>query len=107
MFEIDLWADHFSGQAEWRKDKARQHPADTRNLDAARIFAGLAEQVKSGHTLPNEDIAAMNAIENDGDIASAWTLAASDFDRSVGFDSFPETPTDYFRRVRGLMRLAA
>ena len=30
--------DDFKEQAEWRREKAEQHPADERNLKAAAVF---------------------------------------------------------------------
>ena len=84
--------DDFKEQAEWRREKAEQHPNDKRHLEAAAIFDRLATAVDA---IPQDVFRTFSeAGVNDGLLdVERWTEMLHD----VGFGSSPETAEDFVR----------
>ena len=79
----------FAGKAEWRRQKAVEHPDDERNLEAATIFDRLARSVDG---VPRTTLNAFFELYEDyeGDELSEEL-------RQVGFHSDPKTAEDFCR----------
>ena len=84
--------DDFKEQAEWRREKAEQHPDDKRHLEAAAIFDRLAATVDGirqdvFRTFSEPDV-------NDGLLdLEQWTQML----REVGFGSSPKSAEEFVR----------
>ena len=79
----------FAGKAEWRRQKAVEHPDDKRNLEAATIFDRLARSVDG---VPPTTLNSFFELYEDyeGDELSEEL-------RQVGFHSDPKTAEDFCR----------
>ena len=86
--------DDFKEQAEWRREKAKQYPDDSRHLEAAAIFDRLAATIDA---IPQDVFVAFTKLEvNDGLLdVERWTEML----RDVGFGSSPETAEDFVQSV--------
>ena len=85
--------DTFKEQAEWRREKAKEYPADERNLKAASAFDRLAATVDA---IPRDVFEAYSELGgvHDGLLdVERWTEML----RDVGFNSAPETAEDFIR----------
>jgi hypothetical protein len=84
--------DDFKEQAEWRREKAEQHPADERNLKAAAVFDQLAATVDA---IPQDVFRAFSELDVDDGLLDVerWTEML----RDVGFSSSPETAEEFVR----------
>ncbi len=86
--------DVFKEEAEWRREKAKQHPNDERHLWAAAILDRLAATVDA---IPQDVFLAFS--EPGPDVADGlldverWTEML----REVGFGSSPETAEDFVK----------
>lgn len=89
----DLY-DVFKEQAEWQREKAKQHVNDERNLKVAAIFDRLAASVD---TIPQDIFVAFSELGPevaDGLLdVERWTEML----RDVGFSASPETAEDFLR----------
>jgi hypothetical protein len=84
--------DCFKEQAEWRRQKAEQHPDDKRHLEAAAIFDRLAETVDA---IPQDVFRTFSeAGVNDGLLdVQRWTQML----RGVSFGSTPKSAEEFVR----------
>ena len=84
--------DDFKEQAEWRREKAEQHPADERNLKAAAVFDQLNATVDA---IPQDVFRAFSEPDVDDGLLDVerWTEML----RDVGFSSSPETAEEFVR----------
>jgi hypothetical protein len=81
----------FEMQAEWRRDKARQHPGDARNIEAADIFDRLAATAAS---VPADVLAAYYELFEDlPDVEEEQEML-----RRVGFYSKPSNAEEFVRK---------
>ena len=86
--------DVFKEQAEWRREKAKQHLNDERSLKAAAIFDRLAASVDA---IPQDIFVAFS--EPGPEVADGlldverWTEML----RDIGFSASPETAEDFLR----------
>ena len=79
----------FEGKAQWRRQKAVQHPDDKRNLEAARILDRLAKSVD--RVTPSTLNSFFELYEDyEGEELSEEL-------RQVGFHSDPKTAEDFCR----------
>ena len=84
--------DDFKEQAEWRREKAEQHPDDKRQPEAAAIFDRLAATVDA---IPQDVFIAFSKLEVDDaplDV-ERWTEML----RDVGFGLSPKTAEEFVR----------
>jgi hypothetical protein len=74
--------------AEWRRDKAADHPEDERNLEAAELMERLADQLR-GHASENVQhfTTFYAAIVEDGDVFTLSEINA--YLGRIGFDHVP------------------
>ena len=79
----------FEGKAEWRKQKAAEHPDDKRNLEAATILDRLAKSVDG---VPRTTLNAFFELYEDYEGEEL-----SEELRQVGFHSDPKTAEDFCR----------
>ena len=89
---LDL-QDVFKGQAEWRREKAKQYPTEEHNLEAAAIFDQLAATVDA---IPQDVFVALSELGNvdDGLLdVERWTEMLCD----VAFSSSTETAEGFVR----------
>ncbi|MDM8167145.1 hypothetical protein [Roseovarius sp.] len=78
--------DEFIRQAEWRREKAEDHPDDQRNIEAAQMHTNLA--VSALEVPPEVMECARELFEEDSlEIPESW----SEMMRSVGFSYFPKS----------------
>lgn len=86
--------DVFKEQAEWRREKAKQHLNDERSLKAAAIFERLAASVDA---IPQDIFVAFSEPGpevSDGLLdVERWTEML----RDIGFSASPETAEDFLR----------
>jgi hypothetical protein len=84
--------DDFKEQAEWRREKAEQHPDDKRQLEAAAIFDRLAATVDA---IPQDVLIAFSKLEVDDGLLDVerWTEMLCD----VGFGLSPKTAEEFVR----------
>ena len=84
--------DDFKEQAEWRREKAEQHPDDKRHLEAAAIFDRLAATVDA---IPQDVFRTFSEPDvNDGLLdVERWTEMLCD----VGFGSSPKSAEEFVR----------
>lgn len=82
--------DEFLRQAEWRSQKAIEHPHDARNEEAANLYLRLAESVDR---CPQEVIAAAGELFDDLPDAEVWLDAMN----KIGFHSWPESAEEFCR----------
>ncbi len=85
--------DVFKEQAEWRREKAKQNPADERNVKAAAAFDQLAATV---YAIPEDVFVVFSERSdvNDGLLdVERWTEML----RDVGFQSAPKNAEDFVR----------
>ncbi len=96
--------ENLEGNASWRRDKAAQHPDDTRNTEAAEILERLAIEVgKLGssplfHELEKLDEEIL-AIDDD---TLSLIEDESEYHRAIGFHSFPDSGEEY---LKGLVEI--
>ena len=83
----------FKEQAEWRREKAKQHPADKRYPEAAAVFDRLAVTVNA---IP-EDIFVAFSESSDVDDGLLDVERWSEMLRDVGFQSAPKNAEDFVR----------
>jgi len=81
--------DIFEGKAEWRRQRAVEHPDDKRNLDAATILDRLAKSVDS---VPPSTLNSFFELYEDYEGEEL-----SEELRQVGFHSDPKTADDFCR----------
>jgi hypothetical protein len=86
--------DVFKEQAEWRREKAKQHPNDERNLKAAAIFDRLAATVDA---IPQDVFLVFSDLGPDVDDGLLDVERWTEMLRDVGFSSSPETAEDFVR----------
>jgi hypothetical protein len=82
--------DTFREQAEWRREKAKQYPADERNLKAAAAFDQLAATVDAIPQDVFEVFSELGGVDDGLLDVERWT-------ENVGFNSAPETGEDFIR----------
>ena len=85
--------DIFKEQAEWRREKAKQHPADERYLEAAAVFDQLAATVDA---IPEDVFAVFSEGPDVSDgllDVERWTEML----RDVAFQSAPKNAEDFVR----------
>jgi hypothetical protein len=82
--------DTFKFQAEWRREKAKEHPDDERNLEAATIFDRLALTVDN---IPPDVLIAYHDLFDD----LPDTETEQEMLRAVGFHSFPASAEEFVR----------
>jgi hypothetical protein len=75
--------DTFEGQADWRRQKAKEYPKDERNLKAAGIFDHLA---KGADAIPDDVIVAYAKLADLDEFSSEKLSEAL---REVGFHTYP------------------
>jgi hypothetical protein len=83
----------FKEQAEWRREKAKQHPADKRYPEAAAVFDQLAATVNA---IP-EDVFVVFSESSDVDDGLLDVERWSEMLRDVGFQSAPKNAEDFVR----------
>jgi len=79
----------FEGKAQWRRQKAGEHPEDKRNLEAATILDRLAKSVES---VPPTTLNSFFELYEDYEGEEL-----SEELRQVGFHSDPKTAEDFCR----------
>ena len=84
--------DDFKEEAEWRRERAKQHPDDKRQPEAAAIFDRLAATVDA---ILQDVFIAFSKLEVDDGLLDVerWTEML----RAVGFGSSPETAEEFVR----------
>jgi hypothetical protein len=85
--------DDFKEEAEWRREKAEQHPDDKRQPEAAAIFDRLAATVDA---IPQDVFITFSEHPEIADgllDVERWTEML----RAVGFGSSPETAEEFVR----------
>jgi hypothetical protein len=84
--------DDFKEQAEWRREKAEQHPDDKRHLEAAAICDRLAATVDA---ISQDVFTVFSKVEVDDGLLDVerWTAML----RDVGFGSSPKTAEEFVR----------
>jgi len=88
-------ADDLEGQAWWRGEKAKEYPADTRNLRAAELLDRLAAELRSGAyaaelaTLQKAVDEYLDSYVRNETYEDSLSERMSEYMRSVGFHSFP------------------
>jgi len=85
--------DIFKEQAEWRREKAKQYPADERNLKAAAAFDQLAATVDAIPQVVFKVFSELGGVDDGLLDVERWTEML----RDVGFNSAPETAEDFIR----------
>ena len=83
----------FKEQAEWRREKAKQHPADKRYPEAAAVFDQLAATVNA----ISEDVFVVFSESSDVDDGLLDVERWSEMLRDVGFQSAPKNAEDFVR----------
>lgn len=94
-------------QAEWRRDQMERHPEDAqRNLDAAKLFDGLAAQVDAGDIDPAIMRRFVEFVfeAEDGITASEIT---GEFNREIGFGCEPANIDAYLSELISRLEAAA
>ena len=83
--------DEFERTATWRREKAAEHPDDTRNAEAAAVLDRLAE------TAVDVDARLLTAYEEliEGLMESE---RHSEMLREIGFHSWPSTASEFISR---------
>jgi hypothetical protein len=93
MVERAELRDIFKEQAEWRREQAKEHPADARYLEAAAVFDRLAATVDA---IPEDVFAAFSGDPHVSDgllDVERW----SEMLRDVAFQSAPKNAEDFIR----------
>jgi predicted P-loop ATPase/GTPase len=89
----DMLKEDFANEAEWRREKAIEHPDDERNVDAAQLLDELAR------TVDDVDDDLLEAFENmfaESDSYRAVELLGQAL-RDVGFSSAPSNASEFVR----------
>ncbi|TAN13474.1 MAG: hypothetical protein EPN45_04475 [Rhizobiaceae bacterium] len=86
----DGLAEIFTDQAEWRRQKAKEHPEDARNLEAARHLDMLAQSAKG---VDQSLITAAEELYEDIPDIEIW----NEMLRQVGVWTFPSSAEDFLR----------
>lgn len=105
-YQRDL-ANAFEMQAEWRREKAEQHPQDAkRNLTAAKTFDELALQADRGDFDRELFGRYADLAYWDDDTSTTVSVEASELNRCIGFHSFPTTVDEYLTDLLDRVRRA-
>lgn len=86
----DTLAEIFEWQAEWREQKAREYPDDTRNASAAKHLRELAVSAKS---VPQSLITATEELHEDVPDGGVW----NEMLRQEGFHSDHDSAEAFLR----------
>jgi hypothetical protein len=93
-FQLDLLRTEFLNTADWRRQKAIEHPDDKRNEEAAQLLERLATTVEQ---VEAHLIKAFYELREDSREAEEY----SEMLRKVGFHWGPKTATEFVRDFIG------
>jgi hypothetical protein len=97
--DLSAWAHSFESSAEWRREKAQEHPVDAaRNLDAATELDSLAAQFNAGDVDPYL-VSQYEALAEDDDLAHRATSIESEMTREIGFHASYDKADDFVREL--------
>lgn len=90
----------FERQAEWRRDKAEQHPGDAkRNLLAAKTLDALALQADRGDFDKELFGRYCDLAYEDDDTSTLVSVEGTVLLREVGFQTFPTTVDQFLEEL--------